>query len=288
MTTGVKTMNKQEYLSELEAHLASLSEEERNDALRFYEEYFEDAGPENEQQVISELGKPFALAKSIICEQSAYSKSKSFANYKASISANYNSAASEEVEPDVAPDTAPQQPHTQYTAYNYADSNSSSASNENTDEKFGSYDKYKESYGGSHNTETAYSSNTNSGNNYDTSYKRDSNHNHSSYTSSSDTTVGFVLFILLIVFVIAPAVITIGCIALGLLLGAVGCLIGALVVLLVAIFKMSAFYLGASILCAGLTMIFLPIGLLLAVKLLPKIVKWTAKTVKNLAGGVIE
>lgn len=280
-------MNKQEYLSELEAHLASLSEEERNDALRFYEEYFEDAGPENEQQVISELGKPFALAKSIICEQSAYSKSKSFANYKASISANYNSAASEEVEPDVAPDTAPQQPHTQYTAYNYADSNSSSASNENTDEKFGSYDKYKESYGG-YNNDAAYSSNTNTNNNnYDNSYKRNGSYSRSSSVGSSDT-VGFVLFVLLIVFVIAPAVITLGCIAFGLLIGAIGCLIGALVVLLVAIFKMSAFYLGASILCAGLTMIFLPIGLLLAVKLLPKIVKWTAKTVKNLAGGVIE
>lgn len=280
-------MNKQEYLSELEAHLASLSEEERNDALRFYEEYFEDAGPENEQQVISELGKPFALAKSIICEQSAYSKSKSFANYKASISANYNSAASEEVEPDVAPDTAPQQPHTQYTAYNYADSNSSSASNENTDEKFGSYDEYKESYGG-YNNDAAYSSYTNTNNNnYDNSYKRNGSYSRSSSAGSSDT-VGFVLFVLLIVFVIAPAVITIGFIALGLLIGAVGCLIGALVVLLVAIFKMSAFYLGASILCAGLTMIFLPIGLLLAVKLLPKIVKWTAKTVKNLAGGVIE
>lgn len=287
MTTGVKTMNKQEYLSELEAHLASLSEEERNDALRFYEEYFEDAGPENEQQVISELGKPFALAKSIICEQSAYSKSKSFANYKASISTNYNTAASEEVEPDVAPDTAPQQPHTQYTAYNYADSNSSSASNENTDEKFGSYDKYKESYGG-YNNDAAYSSNTNTNNNnYDNSYKRNGSYSRSSSVGSSDT-VGFVLFVLLIVFVIAPAVITIGFIALGLLIGAVGCLIGALVVLLVAIFKMSAFYLGASILCTGLTMIFLPIGLILAVKLLPKIVKWTAKTVKNLAGGVIE
>lgn len=280
-------MNKQEYLSELEAHLASLSEEERNDALRFYEEYFEDAGPENEQQVISELGKPFALAKSIICEQSAYSKSKSFANYKASISANYNSTASEEVEPDVAPDTAPQQPHTQYTAYNYADSNSSSASNENTNEKFGSYDKYKESYGG-YNNDAAYSSNTNTNNNnYDNSYKRNGSYSRSSSAGSSDT-VGFVLFVLLIVFVIAPAVITIGFIALGLLLGAIVCIIGALVVLLVAIFKMSAFYLGASILCAGLTMIFVPIGLLLAVKLLPKIVKWTAKTVKNLAGGVIE
>ena len=259
-------MNKQEYLSELEAHLASLSEEERANALQFYEEYFEDAGSENEQQVISELGKPFALAKSIICEQSAYSKSKSFANYKASISANYNS---------------------QYTAYNYADSNSSSASNESADDKIGSYDKYKENYGGYKNDD-AYSSNTNTNNNnYDNSYKRNGSYSRSSSAGSSDT-VGFVLFVLLIVFVIAPAVITIGCIALGLILGAVGCLIGAFVVLLVAIFKMSAYMLGASILCAGLTMIFLPLGLLLAVKLLPKIVKWTAKTVKNLAGGVIE
>lgn len=280
-------MNKQEYLSELEAHLASLSEEERANALQFYEEYFEDAGPENEQQVISELGKPFALAKSIICEQSAYSKSKSFANYKASISANYNSTASEEIEPDVAPDAAPQQPHTQYTAYNYADSNTASDPNENTDEKFGSYDRYKENYGGSNNTAEAYSSNTNSGNNYDNSYKRGGSYSRN-FSAGTPDTVSFVLFILLIVFVIAPAVITLGCIAFGLLIGAVGCLIGALVVLLVAIFKMSAFYLGASILCAGLTMIFLPLGLLLAVKLLPKIVKWTAKTVKNLAGGVTE
>ncbi len=277
-------MNKQEYLSELEAHLASLSEEERNDALRFYEEYFEDAGPENEQQVISELGKPFALAKSIICEQSAYSKSKSFANYKASISANYNSASSEEVEPDVAPDTAPQQPHTQYTAYNYA---GSSASNENTDEKFGSYDKYKESYGG-YNNDAAYSSNTNTNNNnYDNSYKRNGN-NSRSYSSGSSDTVGFVLFVLLIVFVIAPAVITLGCIAFGLLIGAVGCIIASFVLLIAAIIKASAFCFGAAILCAGLTMIFVPIGLILAIKLLPKIIKWTAQTVKNLAGGVIE
>ena len=280
-------MNKQEYLSELEAHLASLSEEERNDALRFYEEYFEDAGPENEQQVISELGKPFALAKSIICEQSAYSKSKSFANYKASISANYNSTASEEVEPDVAPDTAPQQPHTQYTAYKYADSNSASSSNESADDKIGSYDKYKESYGG-YNNDAAYSSNTNTNNNnYDNSYKRNGSYSRSSSAGSSDT-VGFVLFVLLIVFVIAPAVIILGCIAFGLIIGAVGCIIASFVLLLAAIIKASAFCFGAAILCAGLTMIFVPIGLILAIKLLPKIIKWTAQTVKNLAGGVIE
>ena len=280
-------MNRFEYMRRLEALLSDISPSEKEEALTYYNDYFNDAGQENEQQVISELGKPFALAKSIICEQSAYSKSKSFANYKASISANYNSTASEEVEPDVAPDAAPQQPHTQYTAYNYADSNSSSASNESADDKIGSYDKYKENYGGYKNDD-AYSSNTNTNNNnYDNSYKRNGSYSRSSSAGSSDT-VGFVLFVLLIVFVIAPAVITIGCIAFGLLIGAVGCLIGALVVLLAAIVKASAFYFGASILCAGLTMIFLPIGLLLAVKLLPKIVKWTAKTVKNLAGGVIE
>lgn len=278
-------MNKQEYLSELESHLASLSEEERTNALQFYEEYFEDAGPENEQQVISELGKPFALAKSIICEQSAYSKSKSFANYKASISANYNSSAAEEIEPDIAPDASPQQPHTQYTAYNYADTNNQT--DENADEKYGSYDRYKESYGGNYNTEEAYSTNTNNGNNYDNSYKRNGSYSRNSSSGSPDT-VGFVLFILLIVFVIAPAVITIGCIAFGLLLGAVGCLIGAFVLIIAALIETSVFYLGTAILCAGLTMTFLPIGLLLAVKLLPKIVKWTVKTVKNLSGGLME
>lgn len=273
-------MNKQEYLSELESHLASLSEEERTNALQFYEEYFEDAGPENEQQVISELGKPFALAKSIICEQSAYSKSKSFANYKASISANYNSAASE-VEPDVAPDAAPQQPHTQYTAYNYGDANSADSY---SDDKTGSYDRYKESYGGTTYSEGKANTSSSSGS-YNNSYN--TNGSYSSPSTGSPDAVGLILFVLLIVFVIAPAVITIGCIALGMLIGAVGCLIGALVILLLAIFKMSGFFFGVSILCAGLTMFLLPLGLLLAIKLIPKIVKWTVNTVKSLAGGAI-
>lgn len=280
-------MNKQEYLSELEAHLASLSQEERTNALQFYEEYFEDAGPENEQQVISELGKPFALAKSIICEQSAYSKSKSYANYKASISANYSSSAEPDIEPDVAPDTAPQQPHTQYTAYNYADQ-STNASNNNTDEKIGSYDRYKESHGGSSNNENQYTSDSSNNNGYDNSYKRDGSYNRS-YTSSSNSSdsVGLILFILLIVFFIAPVVITIACVAFGLLLAALGCLIGTVVVLLAALFKMSGFMLGGAILCAGLTMLFLSIGLLLGAKLIPKTVKWTVQTVRKLSGGAV-
>lgn len=286
-------MTKQEYLSELESHLASLSEEERVNALQFYEEYFEDAGPENEQQVISELGKPFALAKSIICEQSAYSKSKSFANYKASISANYNNSVETDIEPDVAPDAAPQQPHTQYTAYNYAEQNSSTNTNngytaDNSGEKYGSYDEYKENYGnstnsGTYNAEDKSTYSYNSG--YDNSYKRGSTYNSSN--SGNSNPAGLVLFILLIIFVIAPFALVIGAIAIGFVIGAAGCVIGTLGFLIAAIIKMSVFYFGAAILCAGITMILLPIGLLLAVKLIPKMVMWTVNTVKKLSGGVI-
>jgi uncharacterized membrane protein len=75
-------MTKNEYLNELASHLISLPKEERDMAIRFYDEYFMDAGEENEQIVMAELGKPFNLAKNIIGEQSAYSKSEEFLRYK--------------------------------------------------------------------------------------------------------------------------------------------------------------------------------------------------------------
>lgn len=284
-------MTKQEYLSELESHLASLSEDERVNALQFYEEYFEDAGPENEQQVISELGKPFALAKSIICEQSAYSKSKSFANYKASISANYNNSADADIEPDVAPDAAPQQPHTQYTAYNYAEQNDSTSGATSSDigEKFGSYDEYKENYGNSTHSGTYNAENhtsTSNGAGYDYSYKRSSSYQGS--TSGSSDPVAFILFILFVVFILFPLIIAIAFTALGFVIGGAGCLIGTLICLILSIIKTSAFYFGFGILCAGLTMILFPLGLLMTAKLLPKMVKWIINTFKRLSGGVVE
>ncbi|MGN0675674.1 MAG: DUF1700 domain-containing protein [Oscillospiraceae bacterium] len=77
-------MTRAEYLAELDSHLISLPKEERDMAVRFYEEYFDEAGPENEQAVIADLGKPFALARSIIGETSAYSKSMVYLKYKES------------------------------------------------------------------------------------------------------------------------------------------------------------------------------------------------------------
>ena len=55
-------MNKTEFLEQLERLLGDISEQEREEALDFYRSYFEDAGEENEAQVIQELGSPGKVA----------------------------------------------------------------------------------------------------------------------------------------------------------------------------------------------------------------------------------
>ncbi len=58
-------MNKNEYLERLSKLLADISYEEHEEALSYYREYIEDAGAENEQRVIEELGTPEHLAQEI-------------------------------------------------------------------------------------------------------------------------------------------------------------------------------------------------------------------------------
>ncbi|MCL2818987.1 MAG: DUF1700 domain-containing protein [Actinomycetia bacterium] len=61
-------MNKTQFLSELRGKLVNLPESEVNSAVGYYEEYLLDAGPENEEQIIEELGSPNAVASKIIGE----------------------------------------------------------------------------------------------------------------------------------------------------------------------------------------------------------------------------
>lgn len=59
-------MSKQEFMKELEALLAELPTEEREEAVRYYDAYFEDAGAENEQVVIGELGSAERVAAQLL------------------------------------------------------------------------------------------------------------------------------------------------------------------------------------------------------------------------------
>lgn len=61
-------MNRAEFMKILRSELHKLPEDERNAALEFYEEYFDEAGTENEQQVIENLGNPKKVAAQIKSE----------------------------------------------------------------------------------------------------------------------------------------------------------------------------------------------------------------------------
>ncbi len=61
-------MTKYEFLGDLSRLLSQLPEEERDEAIKFYEDYFNEAGKENEQKVMEELGTPQEVAKKILQE----------------------------------------------------------------------------------------------------------------------------------------------------------------------------------------------------------------------------
>ena len=55
-------MNRKQFMEQLERLLSDITEAERQEALEYYEGYFDDAGPENEGEVIRELGNPGKVA----------------------------------------------------------------------------------------------------------------------------------------------------------------------------------------------------------------------------------
>ena len=64
-------MNRVEFMQQLERLLCDLSESDRLDAIAYYNDYFDEAGPENEAQVISELGSPGKVAAIIKADLNA-------------------------------------------------------------------------------------------------------------------------------------------------------------------------------------------------------------------------
>ena len=66
-------MNRMQFMRELSHLLSDISEAEREEALEYYENYFEDAGAEREAEVIRELGSPGKVAAIIKADLSASS-----------------------------------------------------------------------------------------------------------------------------------------------------------------------------------------------------------------------
>lgn len=80
-------MNKDKFLSKLKFKLSKLPEEDRENALRYYIEYFEDAGPEQEQEILNELGDPEQVAAQILSEYAIHSMESQPKSMKKGLSA---------------------------------------------------------------------------------------------------------------------------------------------------------------------------------------------------------
>ena len=61
-------MNRDQFIEELKAKLKRLPPEEIESAISYYEEYFDEAGFQNEAQAIASLGSPSLVASKIIGE----------------------------------------------------------------------------------------------------------------------------------------------------------------------------------------------------------------------------
>ncbi|ESV54282.1 hypothetical protein SAG0136_03215 [Streptococcus agalactiae LMG 14747] len=59
-------MTRTEYLKQLDNYLHRLPEEDYQEAMEYFTEYFDEAGPENEDRVIEELGTPKEAAQDIL------------------------------------------------------------------------------------------------------------------------------------------------------------------------------------------------------------------------------
>lgn len=69
-------MNRTEFMTELAALLQDIPVEERREAMQYYNDYFDDAGPENEQQVIDELESPGKVAANIKADMEGSAKDR--------------------------------------------------------------------------------------------------------------------------------------------------------------------------------------------------------------------
>lgn len=58
-------MTRTEFMKQLQDLLSDISKNEREEALQYYNDYFDDAGPGEEARILTELGSPKQVARKI-------------------------------------------------------------------------------------------------------------------------------------------------------------------------------------------------------------------------------
>jgi uncharacterized membrane protein len=85
-------VNRKEFLRKLQLELYKLPRHEIDDAIAYYNEYFEEAGPDQEQAVIKELGTPSKIATQIKADY-AVRQLESMESNRGNSAGSYNTGA---------------------------------------------------------------------------------------------------------------------------------------------------------------------------------------------------
>lgn len=85
-------MTRQEYMEQLKKYLKRLPKEDYDNAIEYFSEYFDEAGPEKEQQVMKELGEPKEAARELLLNllQESVENDQDIVEEKAAVNKNVN------------------------------------------------------------------------------------------------------------------------------------------------------------------------------------------------------
>ena len=303
-------MTRAEYLAELDSHLITLPREERDMAVNFYKEYFDEAGPEKEQEVISELGKPYNLAKSIIGETSLYNKSEVYINYKASkplpknntdvfVSLQKPGAFADQTPADTGEDIMPNRAGTQAHEQDVMPRSGQNTADPDPNIHFYGANSDRTAQNQEQRSDNQ-NNNSNNGSNtsgmfdqyYNNGYEKSSDNvyeqTYTSYSNKKSISAGWIIFwvfmtIFVIIPVVLPLIITIPLVMLAIGIVAVVCIVASVIVIIAGIIKIFssipiAVGLGAAgLLIAGIGFMMMSAALAFFFRFLP----WTVKKIIN-------
>lgn len=219
-------MTRLEFMKELESLLPDIPSEERDEALQYYNGYFDDAGEDQEQEIIKELGSPARVASIIKSDLNPGATDRESRGYFTE--KGYQETINNEYEIVGAPKKE------NGSSYQ-SNTNNQTASGFNTNSAGNSYTNNKAGY-----NNTGYNSNT--------GYNGSAGYNNSTGKASSQTKNNNTALIAILVIFTFPF-------WLPLLLSAVGIAIGVIAAILGIIFGFGV---------AGITMIGVGVALFIA------------------------
>lgn len=276
-------MNRADFMKNLAELLADMTPAEREEAIQYYNDYFDDAGAENEQSVIESLGTPEQLAKTI---KAGLFDGGSAGEFTEKGFSGYEQRSSNEV-------MNPEQPIESKQDDHWQESGSAGSGQE-----FNRENGYGYRMGNSGNAAYGNSNKNNSYETYEEPYKKQETKGEKRKLSG-----GMIALIVILCIFASPFLLGIGGGALGVIVGLLGSLLGifagfgvAAVVLLILgiglfVFGIALLFgtplgglcmMGAALICFAVGLCFLWITVMICGVLIPAVIRGVVKLVQSI------